>query len=103
MSHWIITPVVLPAMMAAFIVLMLRHHPLLQRVFSLAGTVALLAIAAGLAVQAADGTIMLYQLGHWAAPFGIVVVADRLATLFVLLTALLGVFVLLYAIGSGWD
>jgi multicomponent K+:H+ antiporter subunit D len=46
---------------------------------------------------------MLYQLGDWAAPFGIVLVGDRLSTMMVLLTAVLALFVLLYAIGSGWD
>ncbi len=103
MSHWIILPVVLPAMLAALMVLVMRYHPLLQRVFALAGAVSLFAVAAGLVWYTADGSIVLYQLGNWAAPFGIVLVADRLSTLFVLLTAILAIFVLLYAIGSGWD
>jgi multicomponent K+:H+ antiporter subunit D len=72
-------------------------------VFSVVGVLALIAIAAGLAWQASDGTVTLYQLGDWAAPFGIVLVGDRLSTLMVLLTAVLALFVLLYAIGSGWD
>jgi len=103
MNHWIIMPVVLPAMMAGFIVLVVRYHPLLQRVFSLAGAVALLAVATGLFWKTADGTVLIYQLGNWAAPFGIVLVADRLSMLFVLLTTVLAIPVLLYAIGSGWD
>jgi len=102
-THWTVVPIVLPAMMAAFIVLVLRHQPLLQRVFSLAGTVVLLAVAAGLMWRVSDGTVLLYQLGNWAAPFGIVLAVDRLAALFVTLTALLSVFVALYAVGSGWD
>jgi len=100
-THWTVVPIVLPAMMAAFIVLVLRHQPLLQRVFSLAGTVVLLAVAAGLMWRVSDGTVLLYQLGNWAAPFGIVLAVDRLAALFVTLTALLSVFVALYAGGSG--
>ncbi len=103
MNHWIVLPVVLPAMLAAGIVLGLRHHIVLQRVFSLAGLVALLALASGLFWTASDGTITLYQLGDWQAPFGIVLVADRLSTLMVLLTAVMAIPVLLYAIGSGWD
>ncbi|MDA8585270.1 monovalent cation/H+ antiporter subunit D [Rhodobacteraceae bacterium] len=103
MSHWIIVPVVLPALLAPFIVLAARYHIGIQRAFSLGGVLALIACAAGLALQASDGTIMLYQLGDWAAPFGIVLVGDRLSTLMVLLTAVLALFVLLYAIGSGWD
>ena len=103
MTHWLIAPVILPAMLAPFIVLAARHHIGIQRVFSLAGVVALIAIAAGLAWGAADGTVMLYLLGDWAAPFGIVLVGDRLSTMMVLLTAVLALFVLIYAIASGWD
>ncbi|MCQ0094064.1 monovalent cation/H+ antiporter subunit D [Roseovarius sp. M141] len=103
MMHWIILPVILPAIVAPFIVLAARYHIGIQRVLSIAGVLALIVIAAGLAWQASDGTVTLYQLGDWAAPFGIVLVADRLSTMMVLLTAVLGFFVLLYAIGSKWD
>lgn len=103
MSHWVIAPVLLPGMMAAIIILIARYHPVLQRTFSLATVGLCLAIALGLLVGVADGTIFLYQLGNWAAPFGIVLVADRLSVLFVVLTLFLSIPVLLYAIGSGWD
>lgn len=103
MTHWIIAPIVLPALLAPTIVLAARYHIGIQRVFSVVGVLTLIAIAAGLAWQTSDGTIVLYQLGDWAAPFGIVLVGDRLSTMMVLLTALLALFVLLYAIGSGWD
>ncbi len=103
MIHWLIAPVILPAMLAPFIVLAARYHIGIQRAFSVAGVLTLIAIAAGLAWRSSDGTIMLYQLGDWAAPFGIVLVGDRLSTMMVLLTAVLALFVLLYAIGSGWD
>ncbi|UWQ99619.1 monovalent cation/H+ antiporter subunit D [Rhodobacteraceae bacterium S2214] len=103
MSHWVILPIVLPAFLAPFIVLAARYHIGIQRVISLAGIVGLIAVALGLAWQASDGTVTLYQLGDWAAPFGIVVVADQLSTLMVLLTSVLALFVMLYSIGSGWD
>ncbi|MDG1069524.1 MAG: monovalent cation/H+ antiporter subunit D [Sulfitobacter sp.] len=103
MTHWVIMPVVLPAILAPFIILAARYHMGIQRVFSVAGVLALIAIALGLAVQTSDGTVMLYQLGDWAAPFGIVLVGDRLSTMMVLLMAVLALFVLLYAIGSKWD
>ena len=103
MSHWIVAPIVLPALLAPFIVLAARYHIGIQRVFSVAGVVALIALAAGLAWQVSDGSVIYYRLGDWAAPFGIVVVGDRLSTLMVLLTCILALFVLLYAIGSGWD
>jgi multicomponent K+:H+ antiporter subunit D len=103
MTHWLIAPIILPAMLAPFIVLAARYHIGIQRVFSIAGVLALIAIAVGLVWGSADGTIMLYLLGDWAAPFGIVLVGDRLSTMMVLLTAVLALFVLLYAVASGWD
>jgi multicomponent K+:H+ antiporter subunit D len=103
MMHWIIAPVILPALLAPFIVLAARYHFVIQRVFSIAGVLSLIAISAGLAWQASDGTVTLYQLSDWAAPFGIVLVGDRLSTLMILLTSVLALFVLLYAIGSNWD
>jgi multicomponent K+:H+ antiporter subunit D len=103
MNHWIAAPIILPALVAPFIVLAARYHIGIQRVLSVAGVLGLIAVAFGLALQAFDGTITLYQMSDWAAPFGIVLVADRLSTMMVLLTAVLALFVLLYAIGSGWD
>lgn len=103
MTHWLIMPVVLPALLAPFIILAARYHMGIQRVFSVAGVVTMIAIALGLVAQTADGTVMLYQLGNWAAPFGIVLVGDRLSTMMLLLMAVLALFVLLYAIGSKWD
>jgi multicomponent K+:H+ antiporter subunit D len=103
MTHWIIAPFILPALLAPFIVLAARYHIGIQRVLSVGGVVALIVIAAGLAWQTSDGSVILYQLSDWAAPFGIVLAGDRLSTMMVLLTAVLALFVLLYAIGSGWD
>ncbi len=103
MTHWLIAPIILPALLAPFIVLAARYHITIQRAFSLAGVVAQVVIAAALAWHVSDGTVLLYQLGDWAAPFGIVLVGDQLSTMMVLLTAVLSLFVLLYAIGSGCD
>lgn len=103
MSHWIVMPVLLPGLLAALIVLAARHHIVVQRTLSLAGTVTLLFIAAGLAWDASDGSVGVYLLGDWQAPFGIVLVADRLSTYMVLLAAILATLVLLHAIGGDWD
>ncbi|QFS81756.1 Na(+)/H(+) antiporter subunit D [Roseivivax sp. THAF40] len=103
MTHWIVLPIIIPAMLAAFVILAARYHREIQRVASIAGTLASLAVSIGLFVQASDGTLTLYQLGDWAAPFGIVLVADRLATTMLVLTGILAIAVLLYAIGTNWD
>ena len=50
MNHWIIVPIVLPALTAAFLVLALRHDLLRQRLVSIASTAALLPVAIALVV-----------------------------------------------------
>lgn len=103
MNHWIVAPVVLPAVIAPFIIMVLRHHLDLQRVFGLFGTVALNAVALVLFAQALSGDTFIYELGDWPAPFGIVLVLDKLSAMMVLLTTVLALAVQLYAVGSGWD
>ncbi|HET6469710.1 MAG TPA: proton-conducting transporter membrane subunit, partial [Geminicoccaceae bacterium] len=102
MNHWIIVPIVLPALVAPLIVLAAQHDLMLQRCFSGASVVALLLVAVGLWIGAASGAPQAYELGAWPPPFGIVLVLDRLSALMVLLTAVLAVLVLAYA-ASGWD
>ncbi|SDW60407.1 multisubunit potassium/proton antiporter, PhaD subunit [Ruegeria halocynthiae] len=103
MNHWIVAPIVLPAILAPFIIMVLRYHLDLQRIFSVAGVMALLGIALTITAQATTGEIQVYELGDWPAPFGIVLVLDRMSAMMVLLTALLALPIVLYAIGSGWD
>jgi multicomponent K+:H+ antiporter subunit D len=103
MGNWIVAPVVLPAFLAPLIVLWMRFDLRTQRIFSVAGMGALLALALALAASASVNAPEVYKLGNWEAPFGIVLVLDRLSALMLVLTALLGLVVALYAIGSGWD
>ena len=103
MNHWIIAPVILPALLAPVLAAVMRHDIVLSRVFSLAGTIALAIIALGLASLASSGETFVYELGNWPGPFGIVLVLDRLSALMLLITSVLALIVLLYAIGSGWD
>jgi multicomponent K+:H+ antiporter subunit D len=88
--HWIILPVVLPALLAPLIGFVMRHDITLARTASVAGTVAAAGHRAGADRLAADGTTHVYRLGDWPAPFGIVLVLDRLSALMVLLTSVLG-------------
>ncbi|SCZ55152.1 multisubunit potassium/proton antiporter, PhaD subunit [Epibacterium ulvae] len=103
MNHLLIAPVVLPALAAPFITMVTRHHMDLTRVFSVAASVLMVIFTLALGWQAADGTVQVYELGDWQAPFGIVLVLDRLSAMMIVLTAVLGLIVNLYAIGSGWD
>jgi multicomponent K+:H+ antiporter subunit D len=103
MNHWIAAPLLLPPLVGAVMIISMRHHIELARVFSIASIVALLGVCVGLLVESGTGAIQVYLLGNWPAPFGIVLVLDRLSALMVTLTALLALPVVLYAIGSGWD
>ncbi len=102
MNHWIVVPTVLPAMTAALLILALPHHLLHQRVVSVGATVLMLALAIGLLLMSDDGTPRAYFLGDWPAPFGIVLVLDRLSAVMLLLTAVLALAVAIYAC-TGWD
>jgi multicomponent K+:H+ antiporter subunit D len=102
MGDWIVVPILLPAMMAALIVLGVRHDIVLQRVFSISATVALVALTLALVIFANGNDPEMYALGDWPAPFGIVLVLDRLSAMMVFLTSLLGLGVVLFA-SSEWD
>ncbi len=72
-----------------------------RRLSFVSGAVTLL-LALALVAVVADGTVLVYALGNWPAPFGIVLVADRLGAGFVLLTALVALAGLWFALGT-WD
>ncbi|MGQ0566925.1 MAG: monovalent cation/H+ antiporter subunit D [Gemmobacter sp.] len=101
MNHWIIVPVVLPALVAPLIVMAMRHDLLLQRVAGLAASVVMAAVAVWL--LAVVDAPQVYFLGDWPAPFGIVLVLDRLAAMMLALTAVLALVVQVYVVGTGWD
>lgn len=102
MSHWIILPVLIPAFTAVLLLLGARLELATQRSISVLSTLALVGISLALVWEAAAGGYATYELGDWAAPFGIVLVLDRLSALMVLLAALVGLPAVLYAI-HGWD
>ncbi|MDP0929786.1 monovalent cation/H+ antiporter subunit D [Paracoccus onubensis] len=101
--HWLIAPVLVPAILGPLMILWMRHDLLQQRVFGVIGSLLTLIVAIKLNVMAAGGEVIVYRLGNWPAPFGIVLMLDKLAALMLLLTGILAVIVQLYGIGSGWD
>jgi multicomponent K+:H+ antiporter subunit D len=96
MSHLVIAPVVLP-LVAGAIILLLYRLPRAGLAINLAGAIGLLGISAALLGEAAGGAYTVYALGDWPAPFGIVLVHDRLSALMLALTAVLALSALLYA------
>jgi multicomponent K+:H+ antiporter subunit D len=90
MEHWIVAPIIIPALIGPLMVLTMRHDASLQRIAGLASAVALVGITVALLVAASNGDVESYELGSWPAPFGIVLVLDRLSALMITLTAVLG-------------
>jgi len=97
-----IVPVLLPAFTAVYLLLSARHELMTHRAISVLSTLTLVGASALLMSQAWGGLHQVYLLGDWPAPFGIVLVLDRLSALMVLLTSVLGFASLIYAI-HGWD
>ncbi len=106
MPHLIAAPILLPLLTAA-LMLMLgeKHRPLKARINLFSSLVGL-----GIAVlllqwtQETDvpGSIGVYLPGNWQVPFGIVLVVDRLSALMLVLTGIIGVSALLFAMAR-WD
>lgn len=90
-------PVLLPMLGAALSVLVSRRASL-QRGIGVVVLVAVSAVAATLTVAADRYGPVVAELGGWPAPMGIVLVADRLSALLLLISTLVTLAVLVYAI-----
>ena len=93
-------PVALP-LLAAALNIVLAHHQRLQRVVSVVTLTTVLVVAVVLLLRVDDGGTSVVQLGGWEAPVGISLVADRLSTLLLVVSAAVLLAVLVYAIGQG--
>ena len=96
MSHWPILPLALPLTVGALLLVMDTAPAALRRAIGVAATAALLPVAAVLLNAATDAPLV-YYLGDWPAPFGIVLVVDRLSALMIALTAILATASVIYA------
>lgn len=100
MSHWIILPILLPMLSGIGLLLGERYGEIFIRTLNVFATMTLLALAVMLLILASKGDYQVYSLGNWPAPFGILLVLDRLSALMLTLTALIALFSLLYALGG---
>jgi len=99
-THLIVAPIVLPLATAAILLLFDERKRKLKMAINSISTLALIAIAVTLAGMASDKApdALVYLIGNWPAPFGIVLVLDRLAALMLVLTSLLGMASLSFAL-----
>jgi multicomponent K+:H+ antiporter subunit D len=106
MTHLIAAPILLPLLTAA-IMLMLgeKHRPLKAKInlfSSLLGLFISVMLLQWTQTTGVPGSIGVYLPGNWQAPFGIVLVVDRLSALMLVLTGIIGVSALLFAMAR-WD
>ncbi len=109
LQHLAVLPVLLPLATAALLLALgdgagSHGHAALARArrLSVASVAAGLAVAVALVLEAQARDWLVYRLGDWPAPFGIVIVVDRLSAIMVLLTQVIAAAVVIYASG-GWD
>ena len=105
MTHATIVPVLLPFACAILMILMGERHRGFQRVLGLLSCGTLLLTGSAAVVRASSGAIEVYRVGDWPAPFGIVLVLDRLAALMMALTAVVALASLTAALTAkpAWD
>lgn len=99
-DHLAIWPILIPLVAGALLLLTDRLGQATQRSIGVAATLALLPVALLLLAQAVGDVPEVYYLGDWPAPYGIVLVVDRLSALMLTLCALLALAVLLYALNG---
>jgi len=111
-AHLPVLPVLLPLFTAVVLLLMgdgasaadshQQVRPTKQRLLSMASVVLGAVFAWRLMTDADAGALTVYPLGGWQAPFGIVLVVDRLSAMMLALTWTIAVPVLWYATAH-WD
>jgi multicomponent K+:H+ antiporter subunit D len=88
-EHWLVVPIVLPLLAAAVLLWVERIRPAWQAPLAVVATMMLAVLAFRLVAVADTDRIAVYLLGNWQAPFGIVLVLDRLAAMMLALTAVI--------------
>jgi multicomponent K+:H+ antiporter subunit D len=108
-QHLPILPVAIPLMAGAAMLLLSDSHRRLRITLGalalaaqLACAIALFLYSAGVLASPWPDGVGVYLLGDWPAPFGIVAVVDRLSTVMLVLTAILGSCCWVYALAR-WD
>jgi len=93
-------PVILP-LLGAGLTLILSRRPALQRAVSTTVLTTVVVVAATLVHQSDRDGPQVIWIGAWKEPLGISLVADRLSSLMLLVSAVVTLAVLVYSIGQG--
>lgn len=99
MNNLLVLPLLIP-LCTAVALIFLKEKIAAQRLVSAASALANLAVCCLIVHQVRERGIQTLHMGGWAPPYGIVFVADMLAALLVLTTAVAGLACLVYAFRS---
>jgi multicomponent K+:H+ antiporter subunit D len=109
LEHLVALPIVVPLVIGAALLLLTESQRVARVTLALTSVAIQFAVAVFLLYLTSDAApfiwgngIGVYTLGGWPAPFGIVLVADRLAAVMLTLEAVLSLAVLTYSVAR-WD
>lgn len=98
MNHALILPILLPMFVGSLLLVGARLSLACKRYLSLGAALLLVPLSGYLLWLADQGGLHVYAAGNWSAPFGIILLLDRLSALMLVVTAVLGCFALLYGV-----
>lgn len=108
LNHLIIAPILLPLVASGLLLLLDERRRIAKNTIALATLIANLVISVMLIAQTVrvgaggQSATRAYLVGDWAAPFGIVLVADWLSDLMIVLTSIIALAAFVYALAR-WD
>ncbi|MDA6066962.1 monovalent cation/H+ antiporter subunit D [Idiomarina abyssalis] len=96
-QHLAILPILVPLLAALLQLLPWGDRPQpKRRAIGLLASILTLVLSIALLIQVNQNQMIVYALGNWSAPFGIVLMVDKLSALMMLITAILALPVLIY-------
>jgi multicomponent K+:H+ antiporter subunit D len=109
LEHLIVLPVLVPLVAGAAMLFLAEARRTVRVTLALTSVLVQLLVGVTLLYLTSDAApfiwregVGVYAIGHWPAPFGIVLVVDRLSAVMVTLSATVALTTLVYAI-SRWD
>ena len=93
--------VVMLPLVGSAVALILGTRPHLQRLVTILVLAIVVVLSAVMLVHVDSSAPLVVEVGGWAAPFGIVLIVDRLAALMLVVSAVVLLAVLVFSIGQG--
>jgi multicomponent Na+:H+ antiporter subunit D len=100
-SPWLALPLILPLFATGLLLLLRRAHENVRHAINITTCAAMLVSSFVLFAKVSGHGVLVLRAGNWPAPFGISLVADLFSAAMVLVTAVIGFTVAVYAAGSG--